>query len=71
MAYRATATTNSALGPYEVLYGQPFRLPITLSLMDEIPAVPNIELYVTQLEPKLAILKRNRASKRGSKCNKT
>jgi hypothetical protein len=35
MAYRSTTATNSALSPHEVLYGQPFWLPITLSLMDE------------------------------------
>ena len=57
MGYRSTCTSNSGLSPHEVFYGRPFRLPITLSLMDEVPAVPNLESYVTQLEPKLAILR--------------
>ena len=55
MSYRATATSNLTLSPYEILYGRPMSLPIDYSLLSDDPTVPSVESYAADIKVKLGI----------------
>jgi len=55
MAYRSTATTNTALSPFEVVFGRPMPLPVDVSLCAACPEVTSEESYANDIRLKLQI----------------
>jgi hypothetical protein len=56
MAYRASATTNTGLSPYEVMFGRPMRLAIDWSLSTPELTTPSAVQYAREIGPKLEVL---------------
>jgi hypothetical protein len=56
MGLRCTASSVSALSPFEIQFGRKMPLAIDIALMNEPPRIPSVEYYVADIKPKLAIL---------------
>ena len=56
MAYRASATTNTGISPYEVIFGRPMRLAIDWSLAAMDDSTPSAVQYAREIGPKLEVL---------------
>jgi hypothetical protein len=56
MAYRASATTNTGISPYEVMFGRPMRLAIDWSLSMPELTTPSVVQYAREIGPKLEVL---------------
>jgi transposase InsO family protein len=56
MAYRAAATTNTGLSPYEVLFGKPMPLSIDWAVLAKEPLTASAEHYAREVGPKLEAL---------------
>ena len=55
MAYRATATSNTALSPFESVFGRPMPLPIDRTLACADPTIVSTEAYAKEIHHKLAV----------------
>ena len=55
MAYRATATSNLALSPHEVVFGRPMPMPIDHTLAAADPTVPSVDAFAEDIKVKLAV----------------
>ena len=56
MAYRASATTNTGLSPYEVIFGRPMKLAIDWSMAAIEDTTPGAVQYAREIGPKLEVL---------------
>jgi hypothetical protein len=56
MAYRASATTNTGISPYEVMFGRPMRLAIDWSISTPELTTPSAVQYAREIGPKLEVL---------------
>ena len=56
LALRMTPATNTALSPFEVMYGEPARLAIDSSLLPEGESFPSATQYIQVMKPKLTVI---------------
>jgi hypothetical protein len=55
MAYRATASTNTGLSPFEVVFGKTMPTTLDWSLLPVEPTAPSAQQYSREMGPKLKI----------------
>jgi hypothetical protein len=55
LSHRATVTTSNGFSPFELMYGQPMRLPIDTSIINDVNTTPDVDAYMRELIEKIQV----------------